>query len=290
MFFSKYEWVLIRDFNDLTVQTIFDACWASTNVGPKYPNAWNYPRHASSWRFLYHCGIEKTGSPGIICIICHQVLRHPSKHGTSWMGKHLLAEPHIAKLNEITKPEIAELTIAKVDETALAILKKQGSRGNTILSSQRKFIIVIPLNPYWSNWQTECSKLAAKDYETSQFHQDTWNHYLILDFVAAHIPCNSVSHLDLRQSFEVLRSDLGLSSATTPSNSCWRDYALTVDAIKKQLPSPNNDSSTMDGWTSTNTINIMLVIAYYLERNWALWEVQLTSDEVDRLFFSSFES
>jgi len=34
----------------------------------------------------------------------------------------------------------------------------------------------------------------------------------------------------------------------------------------------------------------MLVIAYYMDRNWALREVQLELDEVDRLFFSHFES
>jgi len=32
------------------------------------------------------------------------------------------------------------------------------------------------------------------------------------------------------------------------------------------------------------------VIAYYMDRNLALREVQLTFNEVDRLFFSRFES
>jgi len=102
MISSKDERVIIRNLSDLTLQIIFDAWWASMNVGSKRPIAWNASRHAPSWRFYSHCGIEETGSPGIICIVCHQVLRHPAEHGTSSMGKHLLAEAHIAKLNELT--------------------------------------------------------------------------------------------------------------------------------------------------------------------------------------------
>jgi len=95
-----------------------------------------------------HCGIDIIGSPGIICIVCHQVLRHPSEHGTSSMEKHLLTEAHIAKLNKLTESEVTELTSSKVDETALAIPKSQGSRGITIVSLQRKTIFDIQFNPY----------------------------------------------------------------------------------------------------------------------------------------------
>ena len=81
-----------------------------------------------------------------------------------------------------------------------------------------------------------------------------------------------------------------LPSATTLSNICRREYALTVDAIKKQLPIRNKVSLALDGWTSTNKLAITSVIAYYMDRNWALREVQLAFDEVDRLFCSRFES
>jgi hypothetical protein len=95
-----------------------------------------------------HCGIEETGSPGIICILCYQFLCHPSAHGTSSMGKHLLAKAHIAKLNKLTESEVTELTSSKVDETPLAILKRQGCRGITLVSLQRKTIFVTQFNPY----------------------------------------------------------------------------------------------------------------------------------------------
>jgi len=290
MISSKNERVFIRDLSDLTLQIIFDAWWASMNVGSKRPIACKNSRHVPSWRFYLHCGIEETGSPGIICIVCHQVLRHPSEHGTSSMGKHLLAKAHIAKLNELPQSEVTELTSSTVDETALAILKTQGSRGITIVSVPRKMILDIELNPYWPKWQTIRSKLADKDIESCEFHQDTWNRYLMLGFVSAHIPWNAISNLELRRSYKSLRDDLVVPSTMTLSNICRREYALTVGVIEKQLPIRNKVSLALDGWTSTDKLTITSVIAYYMDRNWALCEVQLAFDEVDRRFGSRFES
>jgi len=71
---------------------------------------------------------------------------------------------------------------------------------------------------------------------------------------------------------------------------CRREYGLTVDAIKKQLPSCNKVSLALDGWTSMYKLGILLVSAYYMDRKWVLCEVQLAFDEVDRLFFSPLES
>jgi hypothetical protein len=59
------------------------------------------------------------------------------------MGKHLLAKVHIAKLNKLTVLEVTVLTSSTVAETALAILKQQGSRGILIVISQRKIKFTI---------------------------------------------------------------------------------------------------------------------------------------------------
>jgi len=99
-----------------------------------------------------------------------------------------------------------------------------------------------------------------------------------------------MSNLELQRSYKVLRDDMVVLSTTTLSNICRGEYALTVDAIKKQLPSRNIVSLALDGWTSTNKLAIMSVIAYYMNRNWALCEVQLAFIEVDRLFYSRFEN
>jgi hypothetical protein len=74
-------------------------------------------------------------------------------------------------------------------------LKQQGSRGITIVSLQKKIIFDMQFNPYWPKWQTKHSQLAAKDFATSEVHQDMWNHYLILAFVSVNIPWNAISNL-----------------------------------------------------------------------------------------------
>jgi len=169
MISSKNELVFIRDLSDLTLPIIFDAWWASMNVDSKRPIGWNNSRHAPSWRLYLHCRIHETGSPGIICIVCHQVLRHPSEHGTSSMGKHLLAKAHIAKSNELTESEVTELTSSTVDETALAILKRQGSRGITIVWLQRKIIFDIQVDPYWPKWQTNVPNWRIRTLKLPNF-------------------------------------------------------------------------------------------------------------------------
>jgi hypothetical protein len=148
------------------------------------------------------------------------------------MGKHLLAKAHITKLKKLTESEVTELTSSMVDETALAVLKRQGSRGITIISFQRKITFDIKFDPSWPKWQTKRSKLAAKDFVTSEINQDRWKRYLMLGFVSPHIPWNATSNLELRRSYTALPDDLVVPSATTLSNICRREYALTVDANK----------------------------------------------------------
>jgi len=206
------------------------------------------------------------------------------------MGKHLPAKAHIAKLNKITETEVTELTSSTVDDTPVALLKREGSRGITIVSLKRKIRFGIQFHTYWLKWQTKRSKMADKDFETSEFHQDMWNRYLMLGFVLAHIPWNAMSNLELRRWYKVLCDDLVLRSTTTLSNICCREYALRVDAIKKQLPSQNKVSLALDRLTLTTKLGILSVIAYYMYRNWAVREVQLPFNEVDRLFFPSLES
>ena len=112
----------------------------------------------------------------------------------------------------------------------------------------------------------------------------------MLGFVSAHMPWNAISNLELQRSYNALCSELVLPSASTLSNICRREYSLTVDAIKKQLLTRNKVSFALDGWTSTNTFAITSVIAYYMDQNWAMWEVQLAFDEVSSLFFFYFNS
>jgi len=61
----------------------------------------------------------------------------------------------------------------------------------------------------------------------------------MLGFVSAHIPWNAISNLELQWLYKSLRDDLVLPSTTTLNNISRREYAITVDAMKKQLPIQN---------------------------------------------------
>jgi len=150
-----------------------------------------------------------------------------SLHGTTSMGNLLLGKAHLARLNSITESEVTELTSYTVYETALTILMRQPILTITIVISHSQIIFDIQVIPYWLKWQTKCFKLVAMDIETCEFYQHRWNRYLMLEFVLAHIPWNTISHLELPLSVKVLHNDLMLPSTPTLSNICWREYALT---------------------------------------------------------------
>jgi hypothetical protein len=95
--------VFICNLTDRTLQIAFDTLWASMNVGLMCPFAWNHSRHVPSWQFYLHCRIEVTGSPGNICTVSHQVLFHPSYHGTNSMGKQLYGNAQIANVKQINR-------------------------------------------------------------------------------------------------------------------------------------------------------------------------------------------
>jgi len=129
----------------------------------------------------------------------------------------------------------------------------------------------------------------VNDIDTAEFHEDIWNCYLMLGFVLAHIPWNATSKLEFQWSYNALQSVLVLPSTRMLNNICQREHKVTVDGIMTQLPSRNDNSFALDGWTSTNILAIMSSIACYLDRNWAMRDVQLAFDEVHSLFISYFK-
>ena len=58
MISSTNERVFIRDLISLNLQIVFDAWWASMNVGSKRPIAWNTSSPAPLWRFYLHYRVE----------------------------------------------------------------------------------------------------------------------------------------------------------------------------------------------------------------------------------------
>jgi len=64
----------------------------------------------------------------------------------------------------------------------------------------------------------------------------------MLGFVSAQIPWNARSIMNLRWSYKALHDELVLPSDSTQNNIFRGEYALTVDAIHKQLRSQNQVS------------------------------------------------
>lgn len=133
--------VYIRDSDNTTLQSTFDSWWVSMNTTTKKPVNWNGRKSSPAWRFYKQCGIISDGTPAIICIVCHQILAHPSQVGASGMSKHLTSRVHIAKKNQLTDEDINEtgLSVA-TDEKVLDILKKKGSHGTLMVSKTTSII------------------------------------------------------------------------------------------------------------------------------------------------------
>jgi hypothetical protein len=83
----------------------------------------------------------------------------------------------------------------------------------------------------------------------------------MLGVVSVHIPWNAISKLKLRWSYMALHDELVILPAMPLSNICWPEYALNVDAIKKQSLILNKVSLALGGWASTNKLAISSVIA-----------------------------
>jgi hypothetical protein len=73
----------------------------------------------------------------------------------------------------------------------------------------------------------------------------------MLGFVSDDIPWYAISNLELSQLYKVLRKDLGLPSDSTHCNIGHREYALTVDVIRKQFVSQIKVSVAFDGHQRT---------------------------------------
>ena len=91
---------------------------------------------------------------------------HLSEYGTSSMGTHLVAKAHITMWTELTEWEVTEFNSSMVNDTALAILRRQGCRRITIVRSQTKFILDIQV-------QSILTELTHKILQTGS--EGLWN-------------------------------------------------------------------------------------------------------------------
>jgi hypothetical protein len=71
--------------------------------------------------------------------VYHQVLPHPSEHGTGSMGYHMLATAYSTKLHKLSSLEVTDFTISMLNKAALARMMRKEGGGSTIASLDTKF-------------------------------------------------------------------------------------------------------------------------------------------------------
>jgi len=141
------------------------------------------------------CALEETGSPGMIYIVSHHILYHPSEPATSSIGNLFRGNAHIALPHKLTQSEVTELTNSMFDESVVSILKRHKSQGITIVCSQRKFISHIDV--WFRLTELRDITLQISSYEHCNFPIST-THLISLPHVRsclAHSTWNTTSNL-----------------------------------------------------------------------------------------------
>ena len=121
---------------------------------------------------------------------------------------------------------------------------------------------------------------ADLDIAAKEFDQHTWNRYLLLGFLSALIPFNTLTNPELRRILFSLKPDVNIPSVSTLRRLLATEYEKTTQAIRDNIPEGQKVGLALDGWTSGNKLAISSVIMYYISKNWELKEVQLAFEEV----------
>ena len=122
------------------------------------------------------------------------------------------------------------------------------------------------------------------DIAVKEFDPHTWNRYLLLGFLSALIPFNTITNPELRRILFPLKADLNLPSVSILRRLLATDYEKTTKAIRDNIPEGQKVGLALDGWTSSNKLAISSVIMYYISKSWELQKVQIAFEEVCGLF------
>ena len=114
---------------------------------------------------------------------------------------------------------------------------------------------------------------ADLDIAVKEFDQHTWNRYLLLEFLSALIPFNTLTNPELRRILFSLKPDVNIPSVSTLRRLLATEYEKTTQAIRDNIPEGQKVGLALDGWTSGNKLAIASVIMYNISINWELKEV-----------------
>ena len=125
---------------------------------------------------------------------------------------------------------------------------------------------------------------ADLDVAVKEFDPHTWNRYLLLGFLSALIPFNTITNPELRRILFSLKPDVNHPSVSTLRRLLATEYEKTTKSIRDNMPEGQKVGLALDGWTSGNKLAISSEIMYYISKSWQLKEVQIAFEEVCGLF------
>ena len=125
--------VYIRSPVDRQLMDAFDIWHVSCNWKPEKENNrkygklnWDSTKYSQSWEMFEQCAFVKDGYPQISCIVCLNLMQHPSINGNKTMNDHVEGAVH--------KKNIAKLKLKHKapDGNIVDLLAKQGIRGTKV--------------------------------------------------------------------------------------------------------------------------------------------------------------
>ena len=108
---------------------------------------------------------------------------------------------------------------------------------------------------------------ADLDVAVKESDPHTWNCYLLLGFLSALIPFNTITNLELRRILISLKPDVNLPSVSTLRRLLATEYEKTSKEIQDNIPEGKKVGLPLDGWTYGNKLAISSVIMYYISKS-----------------------
>jgi len=186
-----------------------------------------------------------------MCIMCREVLAHPSGTGTSLMQDHNRSAACLKsrKINGYDRRAGSQLGI-----DVLTLLQKETKTGN------RSRII----------------DLATP----AGFNQHDFEEYFLKTFLAPNLAFNCSNNLAFRCVIKYIYPGVKIPSPTTLTQHLKRLGKSTVNDIQTCLPAAGKISLAADTRTSPNQLLFLAIVAYWISDSWQMEEVLIGFEEI----------
>jgi len=216
--------------------------WNSDFLGPEV------------WKYFQQCSDtlgRAIGTRRVMCIMCRNVLAHPSGTGTSSMHDH---------------------------NRSSSCLKSRKINGYDGLAGSPLGIDV--LTPLQQVTRTGTRRRIIDLATPAGFNQHDFKEYFLTAFLATNCAFNCSNNLAFRRVFKYIRQGVEIRSPTILTWHLQRLGKSTVDDIRTCLPAAGKISLAADTWTSPNKLAFLAIVAYWISDSWQMEEVLIGFKEI----------